>query len=165
VNKIKALEGDITDLEIDAIVNPANSFGYMGGGVAGAIKRKGGKEIEEEAVSKAPIPVGKSIATGAGRLRCKYVIHAPTMERPAMRIGIENVEKAVRSAFELAKEMGLRRIAFPGMGTGVGGVDERDCARVMIEVAKDYLDWFDEIIFIDINHDMVEAWRRELVED
>ena len=160
--KIKVLKGDLTEINTDAIVNPANSLGYMGGGVAGAIKRKGGEEIEKEAVEKAPIPVGKAIATTPGRLKCRYVIHAPTMERPAMRIGVDNVEKATRAAFELAKNMKLKSIALPGMGTGVGGVREEDAARAMMDVAKDYVEYFDEIIFIDINERMVDAWKRLL---
>ncbi len=160
--KIKVLKGDLTELEVDAIVNPANSLGYMGGGVAGAIKRKGGEEIEKEAVEKAPIPVGKAIATTSGRLKCRYVIHAPTMERPAMRISVDNVEKATRAAFELAKSMKLKSIALPGMGTGVGGVKEEDAARAMMNVAKDYIEYFDEIVFIDINERMVDAWKRLL---
>ncbi len=160
--KIKVLKGDLTEINTDAIVNPANSLGYMGGGVAGAIKRKGGEEIEKEAVEKAPIPVGKAIATTPGRLKCRYVIHAPTMERPAMRIGVDNVEKATRAAFELAKSMKLKSIALPGMGTGVGGVKEEDAAIAMMNVAKDYVEYFDEIIFIDINERMVDAWKRLL---
>ena len=91
-------KGDITELKVDAIVNPANSSGYMGGGVAGVIKRIGGFEIEKEAVSKAPIPVGDAVVTTAGKLPCKYVIHAPTMKQPAMRIGVENVRLATRAA-------------------------------------------------------------------
>ena len=160
--KIKVLKGDLTELEVDAIVNPANSLGYMGGGVAGAIKRKGGREIEEEAVKKSPIEVGSAVATTSGKLKCRYVIHAPTMERPAMRIGVDNVEKATRAAFELAKSMKLKSIALPGMGTGVGGVKEEDAARAMMNVAKDYVKYFDEIIFIDINERMVDAWKRLL---
>ncbi len=160
--KIKVLKGDLTELEVDAIVNPANSLGYMGGGVAGAIKRKGGREIEEEAVKKSPIEVGSAVATTSGKLKCRYVIHAPTMERPAMRIGVDNVEKATRAAFELAKSMKLKSIALPGMGTGVGGVKEEDAARAMMKVAKDYIEHFDEIIFIDINERMVDAWKRLL---
>ena len=162
--KIKVLKGDLTELEVDAIVNPANSLGYMGGGVAGAIKRKGGEEIEKEAVEKAPIPVGKAIATTSGRLKCRYVIHAPTMERPAMRISVDNVRKATRAALELAKDMGIKRIAFPGMGTGVGGVKEEDAAKAMIETIKEYLDFFDEIVLVDINDKMVNAWKKS-VED
>ena len=160
--KIKALKGDLTELDVDAIVNPANSLGYMGGGVAGAIKRKGGREIEEEAVKKSPIKVGSAVATTSGKLKCRYVIHAPTMERPAMRIGVDNVEKATRAAFELAKSMKLKSIALPGMGTGVGGVKEEDAARAMMNVAKDYIEYFDEIVFIDINERMVDAWKRLL---
>jgi len=83
--RIVVLTGDITKQEVDAIVNPANSMLVMGGGVAGAIKRVGGKEIEDESVKHAPVPVGEAVATGAGRLKAKYVIHAPTMERPAAR--------------------------------------------------------------------------------
>jgi len=83
--------GDLTQIPCDAIVNPANSFGYMGGGVAGAIKRIGGVEIENEAIAKAPIPVGTAVETTAENLPCTFVIHAPTMEQPAMRIGVKNV--------------------------------------------------------------------------
>ena len=116
-------KGDLTQISCDAIVNPANSFGYMGGGVAGAIKNVGGIEIENEAVAKAPIPVGTAVFTIAGGLPCDYVIHAPTMEKPAMRIGVENVRLATRAALEVGVELHLKSIAIPGMGTGVGGVD------------------------------------------
>ncbi|RLE47642.1 MAG: macro domain-containing protein, partial [Candidatus Methanomethylicota archaeon] len=85
------------------------------GGVAGAIKRVGGVEIELEARKHAPIPVGEAIFTGAGKLKAKYVIHAPTMERPAMKIGIENVRLAMRAALKCAESLGLRSIAFPGL--------------------------------------------------
>ena len=162
--KIKVLKGDLTELEVDAIVNPANSLGYMGGGVAGAIKRKGGREIEEEAVKKSPIEVGSAVATTSGKLKCRYVIHAPTMEKPAMRISVDNVRKATRAALELAKDMGIKRIAFPGMGTGVGGVKEEDAAKAMIETIKEYLDFFDEVVLVDINDKMVNAWKKS-VED
>lgn len=164
MTNVRILKGDLTELDIEAIVNPANSLGYMGGGVAGAIKKKGGKEIEEEAIKKAPIPVGEAIATISGKLRCKYVIHAPTMERPAMRIHLENVKRATRAAFELAIKMGIKSIAFPGMGTGVGGIKEEDAAKVMMEIARDYKNFFDEIIFTDINEKMVNAWKN-LMED
>jgi len=159
---LKVIRGDITKLKCDAIVNPANSFGYMGGGVAGAIKRAGGIEIEKEAVNKAPIPVGSAVATTSGTLPCKYVIHAPTMERPAMRTNEEKIRKATRAALLTAKNLGLRRIAIPGMGTGVGGVNANDAARDIIEVAKEFAKVFDEIIFVDISDEMVNAWKKEL---
>ena len=77
--EIKVVMGDITELRVDAIVNAANNQLLMGGGVAGAIKKKGGKIIEEEALSKGPIEIGQAIATGAGELAAKYIIHAATM--------------------------------------------------------------------------------------
>lgn len=96
--KISVITGDITKLKVDAIVNPANSMLLMGGGVAGAIKKVGGKEIEDEALKSAPISVGEAIATNAGKLKAKYVIHAPTMEKPAMQTTVDNVKLAMEGA-------------------------------------------------------------------
>ncbi len=122
--------GDITKISCDAIVNPANSYGYMGGGVAGAIKRVGGIEIEKKAVAQAPIFVGSAVATTAGMLPCQFVIHAPTMRKPAMRIPVENVAKATSAALKLGRQLDIRQIAIPGMGTGVGGVSPDDAASI-----------------------------------
>ena len=138
--EVKAVEGDITEFEGDAIVNAANRLMIMGGGVAGAIKRKGGEEIEEEARKKAPVPVGEAIATGAGRLKAKYVIHAPTMERPAMRIPPENAYLATKAALKVAKELGLKKVAFPLMGTGVGGLSVREAVREMLKAIEEECD-------------------------
>ncbi len=130
------VQGDITKAEVDAIVNAANSLMIMGGGVAGAILRAGGREIEEEARRHAPVPVGEAIATGAGRLKAKYVIHAPTMERPAMRIPLDNAVKATEAALRKAEELGVESVAFPAMGAGVGGLKVRDVAKAMAEVVS-----------------------------
>jgi len=129
--ELVVVEGDITRVRADAIVNAANSLMIMGGGVAGAIKRRGGRIIEEEALSYAPVPVGRAIATGAGNLPAKRVIHAPTMERPAMRVPLENAVKATRAALEVAEKECLSSVAFPAMGAGVGGLRVRDVAREM----------------------------------
>jgi len=138
---IEVFKGDITEVEgFDAIVNPANSHMIMGGGVARAIKVKGGSEIEEEAKQYAPVPVGEAIVTGAGKLKVKHVIHAPTMRCPAMRISIGNVVQAVDAALKTALKHGLRTIAFPGMGTGVGGVPYYESARVLFHKVKEYID-------------------------
>jgi len=131
--KVVVKRGDITEERVDAIVNAANSLMIMGGGVAGAIVRKGGREIEEEARRKAPVPVGKAISTGAGRLPAKYVIHAPTMERPAQRIPLENVRKAARAAVEEALNLGVESVAFPALGAGVGGVRTYDAVKAIVE--------------------------------
>lgn len=154
---ITVKKGDITKEKCDAIVNPANSFGLMGGGVALVIKRKGGKIIEDQAIMKSPIRVGKAVATSAGKLPCKFVIHAPTMDRPAQRIGIENVRKAMRAALECAKKMDLKKVAFPGIGTGVGGVSYGDAARVMVEEAKKFKGL--KITLIGFNKKLVKAFK------
>lgn len=133
-------KGDITEEECDAIVNPANSLGIMGGGAALAIKKKGGEEIEREARAKAPIKLGQAIVTKAGKLKCKYVIHSPTTEKPAQKIPLENVRIATRAALDLAKKLNLRSIALPGMGTGVGGISYEDVAKIMIEECRKFKD-------------------------
>jgi len=155
-------KGDITKTSCDAIVNPANSFGYMGGGVAGAIKRVGGIEIEKEAILKAPIEIGNAIATTSGSLPCKYVIHSPTMKRPAMRIDIENVKLATKAALETCVKQNLKSIAIPGMGTGVGGVPTDEAAEVITKIVKEYEDKFEKIILIDRNDEMIASFKKHL---
>lgn len=135
--KIIVSRGDITDVEADAIVVPANSRLIMGGGVAGAVKRKGGAEIEKEAMSKAPVPIGEAVTTGAGALKARYVIHSPTMERPAGETDPDKVYAATQAAVKEALRLGLKSIAFPGMGTGVGGLNPLLAARKMVAAILD----------------------------
>ena len=153
-------QGDLTEVSCDALVNPANSLGYMGGGVAGAVKRRGGREIEKEALSKAPIKIGSAVATTGGSLACRYVIHAPTMEQPAMSIPVENVRRATKAALDLAVSMNLASLALPGMGTGVGGVSYEAAARAMMDIIKHYEKQVNTILLVDRNREMVEAFRR-----
>jgi O-acetyl-ADP-ribose deacetylase (regulator of RNase III) len=159
--KIKVLQGDITTLEADAVVNPANSFGYMGGGVALAIKRAGGDEIEREAVRKAPIAIGKAVATTAGKLKAKFVIHSPTMVNPAGETDGEKVKLATIAALECAEEKGVKSIAFPGMGTGVGGLSYETAAEKMIEAVRDFLKEkkaAKEIILVGYNEELYNCF-------
>ncbi|QLJ52364.1 MAG: O-acetyl-ADP-ribose deacetylase (regulator of RNase III) [Candidatus Fermentimicrarchaeum limneticum] len=135
---IRVVKGDITKIEADAIVNPANSFGFMGGGVALAIKRAGGDEIEKEAVGKAPIAIGKAVATTAGKLNAKFVIHAPTMTSPAGETDVEKVKEATIAALRCAEENRAKSVAFPGMGTGVGGLSYEAAAEAMAESIKEF---------------------------
>jgi O-acetyl-ADP-ribose deacetylase (regulator of RNase III) len=163
--KITVTRGDITKLEIDAIVNAANSMLIMGGGVAGAILKAGGKEIQEEALKYAPVPVGKAVATKAGKLKAKYVIHAPTMERPAMRIRRKNVQQATRGALECAEQLKIEGIAFPGMGTGVGGLHPREAAQTMVEEIKGHIDkgtTLKQIILVGFSDDLAQAFQNAL---
>ncbi|MCD6301789.1 MAG: macro domain-containing protein [Staphylothermus sp.] len=164
--RIKCVVGDITSIEADAIVNPANSWMLMGGGVAGVLKRKGGSEIEREARKYAPVEIGKAIVTSAGRLRAKYVIHSPTMEKPAMKISSENAYKATKAALFKGIDLNVSKIAFPGMGTGIGGLSPKEAAKAMLRAIREVLDsvseCFDEIIIIDINKEVPEAFCKEL---
>lgn len=157
---------DLTKESADAICNPANSQMYMGGGAAGALKCAGGEEIEREALGQAPVPVGEAIATNGGRLSARWVIHAPTMERPAMRTTGEKVYLATRAALERADGMGAKDIVIPGMGTGVGGVSYGDAARAMVKAIKDFsrvAKALRNVVLCDISREMVNAWKRELV--
>lgn len=135
--EVKILQADITDLKVDAIVNAANNKLVMGGGVAGAIKKKGGKIIEEEAVKKGPIEIGEAVATSAGSLPAKYVIHAATMGMPACRqAGIFKTDEikirnSCRNALKVAEELKIKSIAFPALGCGVGGYPLLAAAKVM----------------------------------
>jgi O-acetyl-ADP-ribose deacetylase (regulator of RNase III) len=157
--------GDITRMRADAIVNPANSRLVMGGGVAGAIKRAGGPTIEKEAVQRAPIAVGEAVATTAGKLEAKYVIHAPTMARPAMNTNLTSVEKATTAALNVARKLRLTSIAIPGMGTGVGGVPVREAALTMIEAIKRHLSdgtTLKHIFLISIDEELTSAFESAL---
>ncbi|MFN3471172.1 MAG: ADP-ribose-binding protein [Aquificaceae bacterium] len=161
--QIEVLLGSLLEVEADAIVNPANSYGYMGGGVAGVIKRAGGEEIEREAIEKAPIPVGSAVITTAGRLPFKGVIHAPTMEEPAMETTEEKVRKAVRASLHLADKLGFESIAMPGMGTGVGRLPKDVAGRAMIEEIRAFKPVnLKKVILVDLDSQMVEEWRKNL---
>lgn len=155
--------GDITQLTVDAIVNPANSLGIMENGVARTVKVEGGDEIEAEAKAAAPVAVGAAIVTGAGQLFCKAVIHAPTMEEPGMKIGVENVRRATRAALLAAGRNGYETIAFPGMGTGTGQVPYDEAARAMVdEVRAHKMPQPSTIWLIATNHDMIYAFEDAL---
>ena len=128
---IRIVQGDITESTCDAVVNAANNHLWMGSGVAGAIKRKGGDEIEREAISKGPVEPGEAVATMAGKLRAKFVIHAAGMGQD-LQTSEELIRKATDASLRVADDLGLESIAFPAIGTGVGGFDASDCARIMI---------------------------------
>ncbi len=130
--EIIAIKRDITTLDVDAIVNAANNRLEMGGGVAGAIRKKGGKGIEEEAMKKGPIAIGASIATGACSLPAKYVIHAATMGMD-FQTDERKVRDATASALAVADELKAKSVAFPALGCGVGGFPLKACAKIMAQ--------------------------------
>ena len=156
---VKVRKGDLTVLFVDAIVNPANTGGSMGGGVAGAIKSAGGREIEKEAIAAAPIALGKAAATGAGALPNLFVIHAPTVEEPAGASSPERVKEAVSAALSEAERIEAVTIAIPGMGTGVGGVPHDEAAKAVVEaICAHETKGITDIILIDRDERMVEAF-------
>jgi O-acetyl-ADP-ribose deacetylase (regulator of RNase III) len=133
--EIEVSDGDITRLDVDAIANAANNELWMGAGVAGAIKRAGGAEIEAEARALGPIAVGEAVATGAGSLNAKHVIHAAVMGQD-LRTNAELVGRATRSALEVADGLGVESVALPAFGTGVGGFPLDEAARIMVAEVK-----------------------------
>jgi O-acetyl-ADP-ribose deacetylase len=161
--EIVAQQGDVTQVKADAVVNAANSLGQMGGGVAGAIRMAGGIEIEQEAKSKAPIPVGEAIFTTAGTLPFKGIVHAPTMERPAERTTVDKVRAATLAALMCADSYGVKTLAIPGMGTGTGGVSMGAAADAMVEILRNYeTASVRKVILIDNDPGMVAAFRQSL---
>ncbi len=133
--QLEVVAGDIASLEVDAVANAANDHLWMGAGVAGALKRAGGDEIEREAMAQAPIPVGTAGATSGGRLPARYVIHGAVMGQD-LRTTAALVERTTRACLALAAELGCRSLALPAFGTGVGGFPLDECARIMVDAAR-----------------------------
>ncbi len=131
-------QGDITESSADVIVNAANNHLWMGAGVAGSIKRKGGNVIEKEAVSKGPIGVGEAVATTSGSLSARYIIHAAGMGQDLKTSG-EIIDACTAASLRLADELGVASIAFPAIGTGVGGLPVDTAARRMLHAVAAFL--------------------------
>lgn len=136
--EIKVVQGDITDVAVDAIVNAANNRLLMGGGVAGAIKRKGGASIEDEAVKSGPIEIGGAVATSAGALKARYIIHAATMGMDSRTDEIK-IRSSCASALRIADELKIRSVAFPALGCGVGGFSLKASAKIMAQEVMKHL--------------------------
>src|SRR2546425_2368461 len=131
VADLEVLEGDVTKLEVDAIANAANTELKHGGGVAGAISRAGGPDVQRESDQKAPIGLGEAVETTAGDMPARYVIHAATMELGGPT-SAEIIERATRSTLAQAEELGCRSLALVALGTGVGGFPLDEAARIMV---------------------------------
>ncbi|MFA7294120.1 MAG: macro domain-containing protein [Candidatus Omnitrophota bacterium] len=136
--EIKVVLGDITESRAEAIVNAANNKLLMGGGVAGVIKRKGGKVVEQEALKKGPIKIGGAIATSAGELAAKYVIHAATMGMDFKTDEVK-IRDAARSSLKLAEELKVNSIVFPALGCGTGGFPLLASAKIMAQEVLKHL--------------------------
>jgi O-acetyl-ADP-ribose deacetylase (regulator of RNase III) len=131
--QVHVAKADIWTLPVDAIVNPGNSTGIMGGGIGGAIRRNGGDAIQQAAMAAAPIAIGAALLTTAGSLPCRHVIHVPTMEEPGLKIGAENVRRAARAALIASDLNGFKVIGIPGIGIDLGDVPVDEAVRAIVE--------------------------------
>ena len=160
--RLEVREGDIAAGEADAIANAANDRLWMGAGVAGALKRAGGEEIEREATAIGPIRLGSAVATTAGRLRASYVIHGAVMGQD-LRTNADLVRRTTRSCLALADELSCRSLALPAFGTGVGGFPLFECARIMVEEARTFEPHsLERAIFAVFGREAYEAFSSEL---
>lgn len=161
--QVHVATAELVTLQVDAIVNPANSLGIMGGGICGTIRRQGGDVIQQAAMAAAPIAVGAAVVTTAGSLPCKHVIHAPTMEEPGQKIGAENVRRAARAALIAADVNQFRVIGITGMGTDLGDVARDEAARAIVEEIRAHKRPFPETVYlVDTAPEMLEAFTEAL---
>src|SRR5579862_7190216 len=164
--KIVLRQGDLTEADVDAIVNAANNDLMLGGGVAGAIRVKGGAAIQQECDKIGPIVLGEAAITGAGRLRAQHVIHAASM-RLGESTSEANLRAATRNSLRRADEHSLKTIAFPAIGTGIAGFPIERCAQVMLEEVRAHLGGpatLERIDFVLFDRRSLEVFERTLAE-
>jgi len=137
-DKVVLEQGDLTEAAVDAIVNAANNDLELGGGVAGAIRRKGGPAIQEECDRIGSIPIGEAALTTGGKLKARYVVHAASMQLGG-RTTAESLRASTRNSLSRAAEKNLKTIAFPAVGTGIAGFPMRECAEIMLEEVVQHL--------------------------
>ena len=154
-------QGDITEMDVDAIVNAANNDLKLGAGVAGAIRRKGGPSIQEECDRIGRIPVGEAALTGAGQLKARFVIHAASMSLGSSTTE-ESLLSSTRNSLLRAREKGLKSIAFPAIGAGIGGFPINRCAEIMIGEAQKFLlqpGSLERVYFVLFSEDTYNAFQ------
>jgi O-acetyl-ADP-ribose deacetylase len=135
---IEVLEADITTLDVDAIANAANTQLMHGGGVAGAIARAGGADVQRESSDRAPIGLGEAVATSGGEMPCRWVIHAATMELGGPT-SADIIRRATASTLRCADELGAKSLALVAFGTGVGGFSVEEAARIEVQEVRRHL--------------------------
>ena len=160
--RLEVRDGDIATVEADAIANAANDRLWMGAGVAGALKRAGGDEIEREAMARGPIALGSAVATTAGRLSARWVIHGAVMGQD-LKTNAELVRRTTQSCLALADELACRSLALPAFGTGVGGFPLAECARIMVAEGRSFDPRsLEVVIFAVFGREAYEAFSSEL---
>ena len=159
--QLEVKQADVTKLEVDAIANAANTRLMHGGGVAGAIARAGGPDVQRESDERAPIELGSAVETTAGEMPARWVIHAATMELGGPT-SAAIIEQATRSTLAKAEELGARSLALVAFGTGVGGFPLDEAARVMVEVAREHGGELETIVFAVHGADAERAFAEAL---
>jgi O-acetyl-ADP-ribose deacetylase (regulator of RNase III) len=164
---LELLEGDITEMQTEAIVNAANARLILGGGVAGAIRRKGGPKIQEECNKAGGTFVGGAVKTTGGNLKAKYVIHAVG---PQMGGGNEDekLKNATINSLKLADENNIKSISFPAISTGIFGFPIERCAKIMLRTTIDYLNGqtgLEKVIFCLFGRDSYEVFANQLKQE
>jgi O-acetyl-ADP-ribose deacetylase len=161
VAELEVIAADITKLEVDAIANAANTMLRHGGGVAGAISRAGGLEVQRESDAKAPIGLGEAVETTAGAMPARWVIHAATMELGGPT-SADSIEQATRSTLAKAEQLGARSLALVAFGTGVGRFPLEEAARIMVSAAREHAGDLERIVFAVQGEDAERAFRDQL---
>jgi O-acetyl-ADP-ribose deacetylase len=165
-NRIEIRLGDITELDVDAVVNAANNDLQLGGGLAGAIRRKGGPRIQAECDEIGTIPVGGAAITSGGNLKARHVIHAASMQ-----LGGSTTAHALRSAtahaLRIAAQQGLKTIALPAIGAGIGGFPMRECAEIMLRETEKHFEQptsLERIFFVLFDPQALATFERVFAE-
>ena len=160
--ELEVLQADVTQLEVDAIANAANTDLVHGGGVAAAISRAGGPAVQAESREVAPIALGDAVETTAGDMPARWVIHAATMELGGPTSG-EIIERATRSTLEKAEALGCRSLALVAFGTGVGGFSLGEAADIMVGVTRAHEPRSLERVVFAVHGDEAERAFRDAV--
>ena len=162
--KVEVLETDITTLEVDAIANAANTMLRHGGGVAGAISRAGGPEVQQESDRRAPIGLGEAVQTTAGNMPARHVIHAATMELGGPT-SADVIRRATAATLWKAEELNVRSLALVAFGTGVGGFPLDEAAEIEADEVRRHLDSgsrLERVVFAVRGAQAREAFERAL---
>ena len=161
IAELEVIAADVTKLEVDAIANAANTELRHGGGVAAAISRAGGPDVQRESSERAPIGLGEAVETTAGEMPCRWVIHAATMELGGPT-SAEIIERATRATLEKADELGCGSVALVAFGTGVGGFPLDEAARLMVAAARDHEGGIERIVFAVHGEEAERAFQAAL---
>jgi O-acetyl-ADP-ribose deacetylase (regulator of RNase III) len=160
-DRIEILQGDLTEMDTDAIVNAANNDLQLGGGVAGAIRRKGGPNIQSECNEVGPVPVGGAAITSGGNLKARFVIHAASMQLGGLTVA-HSLRSSTAHSLRIAAQKGLKTIAFPAVGTGIAGFPIRECAEIMLREVEKHFESptsLEKVYFVLFSDDALRAFE------